>query len=129
MAGLGIVVRGPQGHVLQWRSVRAQAQTNNEAEFQAIIAGLALMRRFYPHVAVRCASDNEPVIAQLRGQATLRAESHKVLHAQALAIAREFCRVEFVVIGRAFNRLADALAWEAVDGRGALVAAMRRAQS
>ena len=121
-------MRGPQGHVLQWRSLRSRAQTNNEAEYQAIIAGLALMRRFYPHVAVRCASDNEPVVAQLRGFAALRAEAHKALHAQVLAIAQQFCRVEFVVIGRALNRLADALAWEAVDGRGALVAAVRRAQ-
>ena len=126
IAGVGIVVRNTHGHVLLWRSLRTHAQTNNEAEYQAIIAGLGLMLRHYPHVAVRCVSDSESVVAQIRGQSAIRAPSHQPLHARALALAQQFCRVEFVVIGREYNRLADALAWEALYGRGALLSAIKR---
>lgn len=121
IAGLGIVVRNQSGRVLTWRSLRAPATTSYEAEYQALIAGLELMRRLYPAASVRCMSDNQSVIAQLCGRAAVRVDRIIPLHARACVLAAQFGQVEFIAIAREVNRLADALAWEALGGHGALL--------
>lgn len=117
VAGIGVVVRGPRGEVWTWRSARAPARTCNEAEYQAVICGLNLALAHYPTAQVRCLSDSRIVVDQLSGRSAVRASALQPLHAQAAALARKLVRVEFVFIPRELNRLADALAWEALGGR------------
>jgi ribonuclease HI len=121
MAGLGIVVRGARGQVLRTRCYRAPAQTCNEAEYQAVIAGLELMLRHYPEAPVRCLTDSRVVVEQLTGRSAVRAAALKPLHGRALALLRRFARIELVAIPRELNQLADALAWEALRGRQHIV--------
>lgn len=119
-AGLGLVVRrGRSGPVLRTASLRAPAATCNEAEYQAVIAGLRLVLRLYPGRPVRCLTDSRVVVDQLAGRASVRAAALRPLHAEAAALARSFAAIEFVAVPRALNRLADALAWEALYGRRA----------
>jgi ribonuclease HI len=127
IAGLGLVVRGPWGQVLTWRGERARALTCNEAEYQALIAGLRLMLRRYPGARVRCMSDSRVVIEQMLGRAAVHAGPLLPLHARAMALARQFAQIQFVAIPRALNRLADALAWEALGGRHGILLATRDA--
>ena len=117
MAGLGVVVRGPRGMVLTWRCARAQAATCNEAEYQAVIRGLRLMLERYPQAHVRCLSDSRVVVDQLSGRFPVRAEGLRPLHSIAAQLATQLIRIEFIHIPRELNRLADALAWEALGGR------------
>jgi ribonuclease HI len=121
LAGVGAVVRGIDGLVLSWRCGTLPAHTNNEAEYQAVIFGLGLVLRRYPSTALRCLTDSRIVVDQLAGRSAVNAKALKPLHAHALMLARRFQRVEFVAIPRALNRLADALAWEAIEGRRALM--------
>lgn len=121
IAGIGVVVRGPRGNLLCTRCLRAPAHTNNEAEYQAIIAGLNLVLDHYPGMAVRCMSDSRVVIDQLCGRAAVRAESMRVLFQQARALCAQLRQLELVAIPRELNRLADVLAWEALGGRQAIV--------
>lgn len=125
MAGLGIVVRGPSGAVWSWRCARAPAQTCNEAEYQAVICGLRLVLERYPQAMVRCLSDSRVVVDQLGGRCPVRAGGLRPLHTIAAGLAARLVAVEFRHIPRELNRLADALAWEALGGRG-LVAALSR---
>ncbi len=121
VAGIGVVVRGPRGNLLCTRCLRAPAATNHEAEYQAVIAGLEVVLAYYPTAAVRCMSDSQVVIDQLCGRAAVRAEGMRRLFERARALCARLSTLELVAIPRELNRLADALAWEALDGRQAIL--------
>ncbi len=110
IAGVGVVVCTPRGQVLAWHTAEAPAQTSMEAEYQAVIAGLAFFLRHYAGAQVRCLSDSRVVIEQLNGRYAVRAARLKPLHAQAAALARQLGQVAFLAIPRDLNGLADALA-------------------
>jgi ribonuclease HI len=121
VAGLGIVVRRPTGQVLRTRCAQACAWTCNEAEYQALIAGLTFVLRAYPGVPVRCMTDSRVVVDQLTGRASVRASALQPLHAAARALLAQCTLIELVAIPRGLNQLADALAWEALRGRQRIV--------
>jgi ribonuclease HI len=125
MAGVGAVVRDGEGRVLNWRCACLPARTSNEAEYQAVIFGLGLVLRRYPTAAVRCLTDSRIVVDQLAGRNAVHAKALQQLHTHAAALARRCARIEFVAIPRVLNRLADALAWEAIEGRNELMDFLR----
>ena len=110
VAGVGAVVCTPRGQVLSWHTAEAPAQTSMEAEYQAVIVGLAFVLHRYAGAQVRCLSDSRVVIEQLNGRYVVRAARLKPLHAQATGLARQLGQVEFLAIPRDLNGLADALA-------------------
>lgn len=121
VAGLGLVVRRAGGAILRIVSLRAPAATSIEAEYHAIIAGLALSLRHYPTAAIRCMSDCRVVVDQVLGRNAVRVERLRPLHEKAVDLKRQLPGLELVAIPRELNRLADALAWEALEGRGSIV--------
>ena len=127
IAGLGIVVRNASGHVLTWRCLQAPARTSNEAEYQAVIAGLRLVLHSYPGLPVRCLSDSRIVVEQITGQSAVRAATLRPLHTQAMDLVRQFDQLTFRFLPRELNRLADALAWEALGGVHGMLAFLRQA--
>jgi ribonuclease HI len=129
VVGLGVVVRRADGEVLRIHTARAAGITCNEAEYQALIAGLALLRREFAGAPVRCLSDSQVMVEQLCGRAAVRAQALAPLYAQARALLAQFepTQVELVAIPRELNRLADALAWEVLGGRCGLVRVAERA--
>lgn len=121
VAGVGLVVRRSGGAIVRTSCIRVAATTNIEAEYQAIIVGLALMLRAYPDASVRCMSDCQVAVEQIAGNNAVRVERLRPLHQQAVALAGRFANLELVFIPRELNRLADALAWEAVGGRQSII--------
>jgi ribonuclease HI len=117
MAGVAAVLRGPHGEILAWRHGCVPAATSNAAEYQAVIFGLQLVLERYGSARVRCLSDSRVAVEQLSGRAAVRAAGLAPLHAQATALAARLAHVTFIHIPREVNRLADALAWEALEGR------------
>lgn len=117
VAGIGVVVRDAAGNVLTWRGLCAPAHTNNEAEYQALIAGLELMLQRFPGRPVICLTDSRIAVEQIAGRSAVRAAALQPLHARAMALAGQFAQLTFVAIPRELNQLADALAWEALAGR------------
>jgi ribonuclease HI len=103
--------------VLFWQGEQAPALTNNEAEYQAVIAGLEVMLHHFHGISVRCLTDSQIVVYQMTGQARVRAAALQPLHQQATELVQQIGQVEFLTIPRPLNRLADSLAWEAVSGR------------
>ena len=126
MAGLGIVVRDLSGHVLAGRCQRAPALTNNEAEYRAVIAGVELLLREFPGAAAICLTDSQIVVEQISGRSAVRAESLRPLHTCLITMVQQLPSMHFRLIPRALNQLADALAWEALNGRGALQHVIRQ---
>jgi ribonuclease HI len=113
------------GHVLDWRCACAPATTCNEAEYQALIVGLQWVLEHNPQCAICCLSDSQTVVEQMCGRARVRAGLLQPLHAQATHLAGNFVQISYVAISRELNRLADALAWEALGGRRSIVRALQ----
>lgn len=112
-SGLGAVVRDPEGVILQVWSKRSHPQTNNEAEYEALIWALERLAQQPPaEVAVYC--DSEIVVYQMLGRFAVHSPALKRLHRRATAVAGALPRVTFTHIPRQLNELADALASEAL---------------
>jgi ribonuclease HI len=115
-AGVAAVIRTPGGAILHWQHGILPAHTSNAAEYQAVIFGLQVVLGTYGSVALRCLSDSRVVVDQLSGRAAVRAPGLIPLHTQTATLLGRFPSVVFVHIPRELNRLADALAWEALLG-------------
>ena len=113
--GLGVVIRDGQGQVLAWRSKRLpRAMTCNEAEYEALILGLETVHTFRPReVCFRL--DSLVVVNQMRGVFAVRDAALRQLNARARKLVAHLPKVVFSHVGRRHNRLADALAQEAVE--------------
>jgi hypothetical protein len=81
-----------------------------------------LVRERYASAHIRCLSDSRTVVDQMRGRCAVRTARLQPLHAEATGLTRMLVAVEWVFIPRELNRLADALAWEALGGRQELMA-------
>ena len=90
--------------------------TNNEAEYEAALLGLALAARLGAR-RVEIVADSEVVVRQMRGLSRVNSARLKGLHQQTCQAVSRFETVVFTHVSRDKNRLADALAAEAIDGR------------
>lgn len=114
--GIAAVARDEKGYYLGWISRRMPRMTNNEAEYQAAMLGLELARELSAG-RVDILTDSEVVARQMSGTSRVNSPRLKLLHRQACRVAADFEEVRFVCIGREENKLADALAAEALGGR------------
>lgn len=91
--------------------------TNNVAEYQGLIMGLAEAARLgVRRLEVRM--DSELVVRQMIGQYQVRNAGLKPLFAEARRLLERFEQVDFRHVPREQNHLADALANRAMDRRG-----------
>ena len=111
--GLGVVIRDGQGEIIGLVKRGLPPMTNNEAEYAALVLALEAAWRFRPRV-LEIHMDNEVVVGQMQGVFAVRSPALKRWHAQACRLARRFRRVTYIRIPREANRLADALAAEAL---------------
>ncbi len=114
-AGYGAVVRdAATDAVLAERKAALGITTNNTAEYQGLIAGLAAARDVgASDVEVRM--DSRLVIEQMTGRWRIRHPPLQTLAEQAKALAAEFDTVNYEWIPRELNQHADRLANEAMD--------------
>ncbi len=115
-ASLGVVLYDEAGRELH-RSSRALGRaTNNQAEYQAAIAALeAALGLGASEVDLHM--DSELVVRQLSGRYRVRNPRLIPLHKRILALRSRFERVTVRHVPREENRVADALANEALDRR------------
>lgn len=89
-------------------------QTNNQAEYLALIEGLRLAAEWRPeHLTVRM--DSQLVVEQMSGRYRVKDAKLRPLFERARALATSFPSIEFVHVDRGLNRAADALANKAID--------------
>jgi probable phosphoglycerate mutase len=113
-AAYGVVLRRPDGSVVETLSKYIGTKTNNEAEYFGLIAALdcAASHRI---ARLRVVSDSELLVRQMQGNYKVKSASLKPLHEQARRLAGQFAYIVFEHVPRALNADADRLANEALD--------------
>ncbi|XP_075111353.1 uncharacterized protein LOC142181749 [Nicotiana tabacum] len=107
-SGLGLVLEVPMGEAIR-QSVRYSEMTNNEAEYEAVIAGLKLALKYGVRRVILCC-DSQLVVNQVTG--TFQIKEHKLQKYQTEIhkLLPEFDECRFDQIPRALNIKADGLA-------------------
>jgi ribonuclease HI len=113
-SGLGFVIKDQNGQTVCSNSEYLGTKTNNEAEYEALIAALSELARLEIREAVIYA-DSELMVKQMKGQYKVRNLRLQELHRRASALARNFKSLRFEHVPRAQNAEADALANEGID--------------
>jgi ribonuclease HI len=108
-----VVVRDGEGEIIGLLKRGLPPMTNNEAEYAALVLGLEAAQRFRPR-RLKIYMDSEVVVGQMQGTFAVRSPALKRWHTQACRLAHRFREVTYVHIPRDANRLADALAAEAL---------------
>ncbi len=93
-------------------------QTNNFAEYQALISALTLARDMVgtavPKTTIKM--DSELIVKQMKGEYRVKEPTLKILHTRVKElIASSFPDISFVHVRREENKEADALANDAMD--------------
>lgn len=113
-AGYGVVIHDSQGEKIAALSQYLGRQTNNFAEYQALIAALEYSVEHGPK-ALKVISDSELLVRQIKGIYKVKEPTLRDLHARASQLIRrlEWFDIEHVLRGH--NREADELANAAMD--------------
>lgn len=115
-SGAGIVAHDEHGLVLAVSNRTLPKMNNNEAEYAGLILALewAAAKRY---LSVEIRMDSEVVVYQMIGRFAVNSPALKAWHRKACALARTLPQVTYRYIPREQNRLADALAADAVVGK------------
>lgn len=120
-AGAGIVITDGRGNVLKKLAEPLGEQTNNWAEYEAVIRALGALKKILGKEKLKTRDvevrlDSELVAKQLRGEYQIKEPS---LHPQFIKVwnlrVADVPRLAFTYIPRERNKEADALANEAMD--------------
>lgn len=114
--GVGAVLLDGQGHILVWGNRRLGQMTNNEAEYAGLVLALELAARLRPR-RLRVYLDSAVVVGQMSGEYSVRSRALKPWHRRACHLAQRLGQVTYHHVPRQRNRLADALANEALVGQ------------
>ncbi|XP_065033909.1 uncharacterized protein LOC135666271 [Musa acuminata AAA Group] len=108
-AGAGLVLTTPDGRSIE-RSFRFGFRaTNNEAEYEALLAGLQLAREMQV-TDIRVIIDSQLVARQLDGEYEARDPTMAKYLAQVRSLAAKFAHFELSNVPRSENQRADTLA-------------------
>lgn len=118
VSGLAAIVRDEKGRIIHWWSKRDKRLTCNEAEYAAAIMAFEYLRalRTSPR-EVRLFSDSQVMVHQMQGIASAHAPALRQAQIRLRGLIVLFEKVTFHHIPREKNRLADALANDAADGK------------
>ncbi len=112
-AGIGFVLRIKDVEAI-FHGAYIGETTNNQAEYQALIAGLERAQK-EGVTDIECFLDSELVVKQLRGEYRIKHPDLKPVAAKALALVKSFKRVTITAVRREKNKEADLLVNEALD--------------
>ncbi len=116
-SSIGYLLQDEDGKVVFSEGRVLPHGTNNQAEYQALIAGLQTARdRGVRHLVVR--ADSELMIRQMTGRYRVRNPGLLVCYEQAQSLSRSFDTIRFEHVPREGNVQADRLANEALDRSG-----------
>ncbi len=119
-AGIGVVLQDESGKVVGEISKFIGSQTNNFAEYEALIQGLLKIQEMFAgktdDIEVAVMMDSELVIKQCQGLYKIKEPTLKLQHERVAAIRADFFpHITFTHVRREFNKHADKLVNAAVD--------------
>ncbi len=113
-AGIGAILKSPEGEVLFTGSEYIGHTTNNVAEYKAVLLGLTgALGQGIQRLEVR--ADSELLIKQLRGEYRVKSPGLKPLYDEARKLIGRFARVDLAHVRRELNIEADRLANQGID--------------
>jgi ribonuclease HI len=115
-AGAGFVLEDGTGAVVRSGGRFLGNTTNNVAEYEALLWGLATALD-HGVSELRVCADSELVVRQLTGVYRVKNEGLRPLYAKAKALLDRFSAVEIVHVRREMNSAADGLCNIAMDER------------
>ncbi|XP_027182223.1 uncharacterized protein LOC113780640 [Coffea eugenioides] len=107
-SGAGLLLEDPQGEVFSYALRFDFPATNNEAEYEALIAGLQLARRLGAQ-QIHVRSDSQLVVCQVLGEYEAKDETMQRYLSKVHQLTAYFESFEILRIPRSQNRRADAL--------------------
>ena len=110
----GFVILDMQDKLVVKKGTYIGITTNNQAEYQALKAGLEEARRMRVQI-VHVYMDSLLVINQMRGIFKVKNRDLWPIHASIKETAASFKKVNYTHVPRQFNKLADAAVNEALD--------------
>ncbi len=114
-AAIACVLIDPAGGtVVREHYERIGIQTNNVAEYRALIEGLKIARLYHPNQLI-CHLDSELIVKQLSGEYAVRMATLQPLFQEIRTLSEEFQSVAFKHVPRADNHHADRLVNKALD--------------
>ena len=114
-AAIGCILEDPdRGETLREHFECIGIETNNVAEYRALIEGLNIAKLYHPNTLI-CHLDSELLVKQLSGEYRVKMEALKPYHDEIQELRAEFVDVTFVHIPREDNHRADALVNKALD--------------
>jgi ribonuclease HI len=118
-AGVGIYILR-EGDVYLKRGYFIGTRTNNQAEYEALLLGICIMRPLVQEKdRIEIISDSELLVRQMCGRYEVKNEVLRQLHQRVTELAFGL-NIAFKHVVRAENTVADALANEGIDTRRAI---------
>ncbi len=116
-AAVGCVLIDPHaGKIIEEHAARIGIQTNNVAEYEALIAGLRMAMKYRPNKLV-CHLDSELVVKQLKGEYRVKMPTLQPLVDEINELKADLPDVTFKHVPRADNFRADELVNSALDAK------------
>jgi len=112
-AAIGFVLTGIGSVPILFKKYLGKA-TNNQAEYQALLAGLSRAKKEGVK-DLMCYLDSELVVKQVRGEYRVKNEDLKKILHEIRILLPYFTSVTFQHVPRAKNKIADGLVNEALD--------------
>ncbi len=113
-AAIGVVIRDPEGEVIQDLGETIGEATNNVAEYKALIRGIEMAKELGAD-ELDLRGDSELVVKQMLGQYKVKHPDMKPLHAAAKEALDGIKDWSITHIRREQNAEADALVNQALD--------------
>jgi len=115
-AAYGVVIRTAEGKPLTELSKYLGVQTNNFAEYSALLAALeyALQQNF---PGLKVFSDSELLVKQMKGEYKVSHPVLKTLHSRAQELVRRLQHFSVHHVLRSYNREADRLVNQILDSQ------------
>jgi len=113
-AAIGVVLEDLSGKILKQMGKYIGETTNNQAEYQALLAGLQEAKKL-DATEVRCYLDSELVVKQMCQEYKVKDKDLGVLFIKAWNLSQSFAKVSYHHVPREQNKQADALVNKALD--------------
>jgi ribonuclease HI len=113
-ASYAVVLRDPSGKIVLELAKNIGRETNNVAEYYALLAALDYAATHDIH-ALRIRSDSELLVRQMQGRYKVKSPDLKPLHERAAKLARQLNYFVIEHVRRELNADADALANISLD--------------
>jgi ribonuclease HI len=113
-AGIGVIIKTPDGELLYEYGGYIGEATNNVAEYKALIKSLEEAKHL-GGTSLRIQMDSELIVKQMKGVYKIKEPTLQGLAQEVIKLLKNFTDHSFVHVRREFNKEADAMVNQAID--------------